>query len=486
MARLSKQKACTACTESKRRCDKTLPSCTRCDDRDIDCHYPPTKRRRHRLHETAGTQDPSAAAPTSAAVDLFSLDADPLLPVGLCNAPWIDFSTLPPDLPTNLASYVPSTSTSPEDAYRSQNITNPPISSQNKTIIDSLAQSKWFLAPSTWHIDRRPNPQRDTYPTSVLTNFTRGLQTWVKRWVLHGHNPFIHRSMYAEGNHFPSAIQDALTSASLYHHKTPDNEAFVHRILDERVAALMASQPVADETTLCVPLLETRDHLARVQALFVYTIIRLFDGSVTQRTAAEAHLPTLSLWCRQLWDSAVLDANTLSADLIPGSKYCTPSSSGPQGTSGQDTYDSDLAVWNLWVLSESVRRTWLLATCTIGVYATLKGNWSECPGGALFTTRAGLWDAPSAPRWAAMCRELASSGGEEDVYARLRPDEWDAGSCGKTFFVPSFRSDGLFCNAAAAEVDECARHLFTVIWGLDRVESWALRTASAGEVCLTY
>lgn len=36
----------------------------------------------------------------------------------------------------------------------------------------------------------------------------------------------------------------------------------------------------------------------------------------------------------------------------------------------------------------------------------------------------------------------------------------------------------------AALVDEFARHLFTIIWGLEKVESWVIRTGDT--VSVTY
>ncbi|KAL0930624.1 RNA polymerase ii mediator complex component [Colletotrichum truncatum] len=500
MARINKQKACIACTESKRRCDKGFPSCSRCEDRDVDCHYPPAKRRRRYppQHPTPLGGCGNILEPdlnTTGAADIFTLDAGPLS-VGLWNAPWTDLPILP-DFPTTTHNPQPPSASHPQDA-RTESQTNTDTNTAiRKATVNDLDKSRWFIAPSTWRIDRWPTYRRNAYPTSVLTNFTRGLQSWVRRWVLDGHNPFIHRSLYAEGNYFPLCLQDALTSASLYHHKTPQNEVFVHRILDERVAAMMAS---SSQPTTTSPQLETRDHLARVQALFVYTVIRLFDGSVTQRAAAEDHLPTLSKWCDQLWESVVLDADALSKNMVPNSKHCPGSAAkssrcntndavtGAAGSIRDDdngTYDSDLATWDLWVITESIRRTWLIVTCTIGVYGTLKGEWSECPGGAIFTARAGLWDAPSAPRWAAMCRKVAASSG-----TACGQDGNSSGSsrttCDGRFFIPSFDSDSLLMSAAAIEVDEFARHLFTIIWGLDRVESWALQTASLGEVSLVY
>ncbi len=46
MPAIPRQKACIACADSKRRCDKQLPECQRCLDRDVDCTYPQPKRRR--------------------------------------------------------------------------------------------------------------------------------------------------------------------------------------------------------------------------------------------------------------------------------------------------------------------------------------------------------------------------------------------------------------------------------------------------------
>ena len=37
--RQSKQKACLACVKAKRCCDRTLPSCSRCLDKEVDCVY---------------------------------------------------------------------------------------------------------------------------------------------------------------------------------------------------------------------------------------------------------------------------------------------------------------------------------------------------------------------------------------------------------------------------------------------------------------
>ncbi|OLN98070.1 hypothetical protein CCHL11_06782 [Colletotrichum chlorophyti] len=404
------------------------------------------------------------------------------LTTGLWTPPWPDLSLnlLPPDFSSSSAAFdipQPPPARPPHDGNQAHHRGTSRSQTRTDSVRASIAGGEWFLASSTWRIEHWNPPSREAYPPSVLTNFTRGLQAWVRRWVLDGHSPYIHRSLYADGNRFPACVQDAYLSASLYQHKTPQNEALVYRILDEHVAALLASQPVVAGDGDAASLLETRDHLARVHALHVYTVIRLFDGSVAQRAAAEAQLPTLSLWNKLLWESARTDAETLTRTLGPhASGDCedpAPSAdqrvdARPEGVRDEDpadTYDSDLMTWNLWVLSEAIRRTWIVVTCTLGVYSALKGQWGECAGGTYFTARAGLWDAPSAPRWAAMRRGR----GADD-----------------SFFVRSGDGEALLRTAAAAEVDEFARHLFTCIWGLDRIEDWALKTASAGEVLLVY
>ncbi|WQF85597.1 Putative zn(2)Cys(6) fungal-type DNA-binding domain-containing protein [Colletotrichum destructivum] len=500
MARLDKQKACLACTESKRRCDKRLPMCTRCDDRDVDCQYPVTKRRRPLHHDrpfldtpTQQQQHQSNDATTMA--DALEFDAGSLAAGIWGSMPWLnlDFTSTttlglqPASSSSGLTGPSPAPARHPppqessESSRQTHNNNNKPQHSQPTAAETSLAESRWFLAPSSWRIEHWPVPAHDAYPAAVMTNFNRGLQAWVRRWATQGHNPFIHRALYAEGGHFPACVQDAFTTAAACHHKTPQNEAFVHRILDERAAALVA----AGAANPPMPL-ETRDHLARVHALHVYTVLRLYDGDVSQRAAAESHLPVLDLWSRQLWDSAIADVTTLARGWMPAhSNFCpsNPTSSASFSPPAADaartetaglesTYESDLVAWNLWVLSESIRRTWIVVGCTIGVYKALKGQWGVCPGGSLFTARAGLWDAPSAPRWAALRRDLAAGAGD--------------GLGDGDFFVQSGDGERIFRNAAAAEVDEFARHLFTCIWGLDRLEDWALRTASKGEVNLVY
>ncbi len=42
-----------------------------------------------------------------------------------------------------------------------------------------------------------------------------------------------------------------------------------------------------------------------------------------------------------------------------------------------------------WILTESVRRVWLLLGFTQNIYLVVRNGWVECSGGVMFTAREG-------------------------------------------------------------------------------------------------
>lgn len=88
------------------------------------------------------------------------------------------------------------------------------------------------------------------------------------------------------------------------------------------------------------------------------------------------------------------------------------------------------------------------------MYRSLKGDWiNACGGDICFTARASLRSAASSAAWASIARTtdplLEYSLRGEEVAKRGIP---------------------------AIEVDEFAHHMFTLMWGADKVESWVFRT----------
>ncbi|KAL6355575.1 hypothetical protein LRP88_11174 [Fusarium phalaenopsidis] len=417
MGSARKLKACYACTSGKRRCDKAQPTCGRCEDRDIDCHYPPTKRRRENTFEDGCSNAPCQSSAND----------------GTLGSTEVTFSNETDDL----------------------------IELNHTTALSSPANSlRVFFAPESWTI-RHLSLNAPTFSSSVCMNYIRGIQTWFTNWVVHCHSPFIHRQLYADTG-FPDSIQGAFTAISVHNTKTPANEAAIDEILEARVASLLKSYqdsyPSSSQDISVSRALDTREHLARTQSLFVHLVLGLFSPSIRARANAEKRVQTLLHWTRQLWDAAPRDPDICQSpegDLT----------SSTSASAADEFFDGDPLprLWRSWVLSESIRRTWLLATSMIGVYLTIRQSWAECQGGIQFTASANIWDAKSASSWAKECRNA------------------------DPLFICSLDGESLFRTAKAAEVDEMARNLFTIMWGAERVEAWVSRTASDNDdLRLTY
>jgi hypothetical protein len=303
-------------------------------------------------------------------------------------------------------------------------------------------QNPWFLSPSSWTIDHNtgPIPSQISFSDEALTYFIGQLQVWLMQWTNEGHCPFIHSQLWKI--HLPDYIQDAFASLATYQSKTPATERTVMRIIENRVNNLIGDQSPSTAGDFGVIMLDPACHLARTQALLIYKIIRLFDGDIRARAQAEKHIDTLSLWARQLWQSAGL---ALSSD--PTKASIDGKNSGPIDTQLR-TDGSITSTWQAWIFSESVRRTYLAATLTEAVYMTLKQGWAPCPGGIVFSGGAGLWKAPSPFSWMSHYREnLINS-------------------------VRCIDGEQLFTNARASDVDEFCHATLIVSYGLERFYRW--------------
>ena len=430
MARYSKQTACFGCADSKRRCDRALPSCSRCGIRDIPCVYPQPLRLR--------THNSSSSGPDGTAINLERRDVHGSSGLEPQNR---SGTVLEGDTRGDaLMDFVASTELVPA---------RPSLSSPG--IGGGVANGQplsWFLQPSAWNMAYHYQPPTSMPPGPVFSNFINGLQTWLSRFLRTGHNPFIHSHLYSPHS-MPQCMKDAYSAISVSQDVTPGNEHIVNDIASTHISTLLASQP--DDAVPSFPLLSTRDHLARTQALLIHLLLALFSPSIPRRARAEGLIGTMLHWANQLWDSATQDASTtmLVSGLLPLSH-------------SDSDYTPDLVshLHQKFVLHESVRRTWLLCNIATGVYYSYKGDWSStCAGDICITTRAELWDAASPARWEAVVRSS------------------------DPLFLYSLHGGSLVTRkVGASEVDEFARHLFTVLWGMDKVEDWVVRTGDSVSV----
>jgi hypothetical protein len=271
------------------------------------------------------------------------------------------------------------------------------------------------------------------------------MQAWLVRFLRDGHNPFIHRLLY-QAKTMPQCMQDAYAAIAISQHVTPENEHMVDKMLSALMSSLISSQP-ADES-LPFTMMSSKDHLARTQALLIHLLLALFSPSIRRRAEAEKLIETLFRWVNQLWQSGT--QHTIIPPLFP---TALPSA---------ESNDLCANLHELFVMCESIRRTWILSSLATGIFHSLKGDWTAaCAGDIYITTRAELWEAPSLARWEAIVSEK------------------------DPLFIYSLDGQSLLARGVhASQVDEFARHIFTIMWGMDKVENWVERTGDG--ISLTY
>lgn len=511
-SRFDKQKACVPCANAKRSCDKTLPGCQRCLDRDVDCHYPQPRRRRRDLLEStspsaasieaqswvqpmidddAGLQlEPEAIGPLRPSLvedhEWTLPTADEALPLGSTGVEFNDgMSGIWPDI---------STSSATEE--------RPGIQAS----VDS-SSLPWFLQPESWalhHTNHDPGCVRDIELEPSIEHIRLMLQTWLET----GHNHFIHRKLYITGTQLPGYLQDAYLTLSAYTHCTSETRNIVTQIAEAKLAALVEetvtsegpdSRQGASSTTadvLC--------HLSRVQALFTHLFIHLFDRSVRQRSKAEKHLHLLRRWVREIYAMAQRfrgASHNKTPDLASQINAITSSRSSdtleddrhfstllarqqdatqqprvvwhlhPSTLAAEQTDDALQDLWRSWIIAESVRRTYTVVDTIINVYEIMTQGWADCQGGLLFTARKAAWDADSAVRW-------AQTVGLGDDGAAVGDEKEGRGQI--PLFVPALRPEEVMAQCSARDVDDFAITCWAFIVGQEKINGWIDRSGERG------
>ncbi|KAJ5569437.1 uncharacterized protein N7459_008867 [Penicillium hispanicum] len=411
--------ACNACAGSKRKCGRQKPSCTRCAHRGKSCVYPPLR---------------SKAASSSRPLWPDTLrDSVPRVEDGLHAGVADNTSSLLPDeLMLDLAF-----SLTDSDFAASPFLTQTPST--------PATRADWFLAPETWNITRRVTTSIDTaVGKATMKQYVAVLQSWFERWVTTGTNPFIHSQLYRAN--FPACVQVAYATLASYIHRTPATTDTILQIIEDRsndllqengaILDMLGAEEWADREEQDVDLFA---QLTRLHALMVYQIIGLFDGDIRSRRVAEGHMAVQDSWAGKLFHSA---AKTLS-DTHAAATHLVGCLPKPFTFSQQQ--------WYLWLLSESIRRTWLVAVSITAVFSALQRGWSTCPGGVMYTNRSGLWNAASATVWEKQC-------------------------LGKnTAFLQRFECAKLFDEAAPADIDEFGMAMLDMTFNRELLEKWRAR-----------
>jgi hypothetical protein len=281
----------------------------------------------------------------------------------------------------------------------------------------------------------------------------------MREWASQGHCAFIHHCLHPDD--LPPPIQDAYTTLTAYQTKTPNTERMILRIVKNRISNLVQSQPLEPVDNIGPVMLDTTKHLARTQALIIYTTICLFDGNISARAQAEHGLEVLLPWACQLLPSAALDTCCQVAGGISqrdeGHRggVISDEMTGPAISNklALGTHGDLESVWGAWVFAESIRRTYLIVVLLVTIYPTLKDGCSRCPGGVNFTGDKGLWDASSPCMWGKITKTAKEKG------MGLTP-------------IPSHRLGDVLGDRNPGDIDDFTYALLTVTIGLEVVERW--------------
>ena len=275
----TRKKSCAACVKSRRRCDLRLPSCKRCQAKKLACTYPPTDAR---------TRDKEKAARPDLPVQVSALDKPAQIQLHHHN--------------TNLDPRLADFSNLGEACRNLQG-----------TCHLSLPLNYCIPAPCIGN-----GPGQHGSAPSFLNNqqvqyITDALRAFVPSLAHTGSTQFVHQSLW--DLYQPEAYQDSVAIASLY---------LLTNMIVSKITDLISN---SSTWTLL-------EHLAAVQALIIYQIIRLFDPHLNQQTQAEETNAVLQLWAARLWKRSFNDPPVFTND-----------------------YDA-------WVFEESLRRTMLISVFT--------------------------------------------------------------------------------------------------------------------------
>ncbi|MCJ1473924.1 hypothetical protein MMC13_002580 [Lambiella insularis] len=319
-------------------------------------------------------------------------------------------------------------------------------SSLTQTPNAPATRADWFLAPETWRISHCVGTSAaKPFDKTTMKKYVAVLQSWFERWVTTGSNPFIHSCLYSVN--CPACVQVAYATLASYTHRTPANTDTVLQIVEDRSNSLLrengailnrvGAEEWADGGEQNIDLFA---QLTRLHALMVYQIIGLFDGDIRSRHVAEGHMAVQDSWAGKLFHSAakaLSDTHGVATHLVG----CLPTPS---------TYSQQQ--WYMWILSESIRRTWLIAVSISAVFSALQRCWPVCPGGVMYTNRSGLWNAASATEWEKQCvgRDVA--------------------------FLQRFECARFFDDAEPADIDEFGTAILDLTFDEELLEKWRDRS----------
>ncbi|KAJ6171378.1 hypothetical protein N7470_000445 [Penicillium chermesinum] len=241
--------------------------------------------------------------------------------------------------------------------------------------------------------------------------------------IMENQTPWCHPQLYK--NKMPKVMQDAYSCCSMYLSKNEINAPVIMNLTDAKINELLST---THPTTL-------PEILARVHALILYQIMRLFDGDVLFHRSTDTLFPELENSIFTLMPFLHLPRPSDSVYPLPVSM------------------ESISEFWKSWILQESARRTVLITFFFTRIYKTLRGTRDMQCDGTLGLEHAWylsshLWSSQSAFDFAVAWAE--------------KPH----------FVVENLNFSWVLGNAQPDDVDQFGKMLLVTLLGIDGAKAW--------------
>ncbi|EHK45299.1 hypothetical protein TRIATDRAFT_221642 [Trichoderma atroviride IMI 206040] len=435
----SRQKSCNACVRGKRRCDKRTPRCTRCAAKGLDCVYqrqpqqqpqqsqqqhPQQLQHQHQQHCATPEMPPefdmsfdieSLSTTTGTNTSPESLQQDAGMGLG-CDP----HSHHPhADLGFSIVDLMNGTGTGDGGLWDlsgfgdSDKMDLPPV-----PIAPSL-QTEQPQSSQSQHL-QPPQPIRDLSilqnedqcitadvcqvhdPRSKIGFIVKAISDMYRDFAQRREAPFLHPRLWS--SQLPKTILTAFSAATAYSSQTPQTKGWTLKVLLDAVREVHRDGERA--TTHA-------DRLARVQALLVLNSMRIFDGDLGMRAAAEREMSVFLSWVKDL----IAVKNELEEGL-PASAHMLR--------------DKPPKSWDSWIMVECTRRTIMISFAIMCLVFVLKSE--EAPpefweDGHSFTASRHLWEATSSVDFFRAWREkpqyCVTDMSFKEFWMYARPDDMD-------------------------------------------------------------
>lgn len=302
----TRQKSCNACVRGKRRCDKRTPRCSRCAAKSLDCVYQrrPPRQRGPRDDDDGGG---GAVPGLDMAFDMADALGSDASPDSLLGGP-------PPPLDFSIVDLLASTGA---DAWNLPGY-YPDGGKMDLPPLPSGLPAAGEASPPALVLQQQPQhpqPQQRQGPPRDLALLRANEDACLDADPLHVHDPrtrlgfivtflssmpatlsatralpFMHPRLWA--GQLPRPILSAFGAAAAYGARSPGTRAWTVRLIADAARDIHRKGDRPGPSRL--------DKLARVQALTVVDAMRVFDGDVGLRAAAERGLPLLFAWTKEL------------------------------------------------------------------------------------------------------------------------------------------------------------------------------------------